>query len=300
MYFKHIFKILWILGIGLLSIKSIAEPIRIATWNVHNYLICDRWIEGHYRPQYPKPESEKQALRKIIHKVKPDILAIQEMGSLAFLKELQQDLAKEGSKYPYYSIVEGNDPERKLAILSKKPFKSITPHAKMGFYFNGSRHTLKRGLLEVQFETAKGVWSLYVIHLRSRYTTNQEDPNAGGERQAEAYCIRDFIKKNAHSKTKGRYLITGDFNSTLTDSALKTLTKAGKKVITRIIPTMDSHSEAWTYRYNKEGSYYRLDYMLASPAFYSHILGNRGFIEDCIPESLKASDHRMVYVDVDI
>ena len=62
-----------------LSIKS-SEVVRVASFNLQNYLACERIIDGKWRPDYPKPEVEKKAVRFAIKSVNPDILALQEIG----------------------------------------------------------------------------------------------------------------------------------------------------------------------------------------------------------------------------
>ena len=59
------------------------EVVRFASFNVQNYLSCDRIVNGEWRPNYPKPEIEKKSLRSVIRSVNPDILALQEMGEYA-------------------------------------------------------------------------------------------------------------------------------------------------------------------------------------------------------------------------
>ena len=39
--------------------------IRVASYNVHNYLSMDRIVEGRWRPDYPKPEKEKDKSLKM-------------------------------------------------------------------------------------------------------------------------------------------------------------------------------------------------------------------------------------------
>jgi hypothetical protein len=60
------------------------ESIRIASYNLKNYLIMDRLVEGKWRKDYPKPEAEKSIIQKNILEVRPDILVIQEIGGRAF------------------------------------------------------------------------------------------------------------------------------------------------------------------------------------------------------------------------
>lgn len=40
------------------------ESIRIASYNLRNYLIMDRLVEGQWTKNYPKPEAEKSIIQK--------------------------------------------------------------------------------------------------------------------------------------------------------------------------------------------------------------------------------------------
>ena len=57
-----------------------AEAVRVATFNLQNYLIMDRMVDGKWKRDYPKPEKEKRALRSILKKIDADVVAFQEMG----------------------------------------------------------------------------------------------------------------------------------------------------------------------------------------------------------------------------
>ena len=71
--------------------------VRVASFNLRNYLSCDRMVEGKWRQDYPKPEIEKKAVRSIIRSVNPDILVFQEMGDYPYFLELLIDLNVFGS-----------------------------------------------------------------------------------------------------------------------------------------------------------------------------------------------------------
>ena len=43
-----------------LSLKS-SEVVRVASFNLQNYLSCERIVDGKWRPDYPKPEVEKKS-----------------------------------------------------------------------------------------------------------------------------------------------------------------------------------------------------------------------------------------------
>ena len=106
----------------------LAAELRVATYNVRNYLMTNRQVfkapgaKPVWRENYPKPENEKSALRNIIAKVDPDILALQEMGAEPYLKEFQRDMKRlNGVDYPHTALMIGADEDRHVAVLSKIP-----------------------------------------------------------------------------------------------------------------------------------------------------------------------------------
>src|ERR1043165_9541237 len=84
-----------------------AETLTIAPYNLENYGPANRVTEMGYRQDYPKPESEKRALRAVIVALNADILVVQEMGPHPFLEELRRDLKNAGLDYPHTVLLEG-------------------------------------------------------------------------------------------------------------------------------------------------------------------------------------------------
>ena len=72
--------------LGMMAAVVVSAAVTVATYNVENYTIADRMVEGVYRQAYPKPEKEKAALRHVISDIAPDILALCEMGKPARFK----------------------------------------------------------------------------------------------------------------------------------------------------------------------------------------------------------------------
>ena len=83
-----------VMALAMVIVAVGTDSVRVATFNLRNYLICDRLVEGVWRKEFPKPEKEKAAVRSLIKKVRPDVLALQEVGPKPFLRELQMDLQK--------------------------------------------------------------------------------------------------------------------------------------------------------------------------------------------------------------
>ena len=283
--------------IFLVSASSLwAGQVRVASWNLNNYLTFDRLVDGVYREDYPKPEEEKEAMRTLLLGVQPDVLLVQEMGTEDFLYELQSDLAALGLHYPYTALLEAADPVRHVAVLSKKPFKKVHKHDDLWFSYFRGKDRVKRGLLELVFQEGSTKWVLYGLHLKSQLTASKDDPHAAKQREREANAIRNRIKRRENPY----YLIAGDFNDHPNSPPLRRFLKIADKELSRFIPTADSRGETWTCYYKKEDSYSHLDYILVSPALAPHVVDNRAYLVDKLPESRIASDHRMVVVDLDL
>jgi endonuclease/exonuclease/phosphatase family metal-dependent hydrolase len=273
------------------------EVIRVATYNVRNYLEVDRWVDGHYRPKFPKPEEEKQALRSIIISVHPDILVIQEMGPGPYLNELQADLKEAGIDFPYKYIAEASDEERHVALLSRiKPMELVT-HDDLKFTYFQNEIPVKRGMMEVDFLTNGINWKLFGLHLKSKWSDYKEDPNSNERRRSEALACRSRILE-LQKKDGLPFLILGDLNDTKSTPPIRLLQFRGKNEVAGMVDTFDSRGDRWTHYFEAEDTYTRIDYILKSPDFPAAVMENHAHVYDG-PGYLEASDHRLVWIDLE-
>ena len=275
------------------------ETLTVATYNIENYVATNRMVEGTYREEYPKPEEAKAALRAVIRALNADVLALQEMGPRPYLEELRRDLAKEGLEYRYAELAEASDPDRHTAVLSRKPFASVKTHADLEFKYFGQPERVKRGLLEVRLAVAGGEIAIFVVHLKSRFTDREDDPESLKRRTGEAVAVRDRVLKIFPKPDEQRFLIVGDFNDTKASKPLGLLTKRGKTKVAEILGAADSRGDAWTHHYRKEDTYSRVDFILVSPALKEAVAGGAGRVLDG-PEVKRASDHRPVMVTLEL
>ncbi len=283
-------------------VSSRPVVLRVATYNVRNYVSTDRMVDGKYNPNWPKPEAEKTALRAVIRQAHPDILALEEMGTAPYLEELRRDLATEGLDYPYSTLVLGPDPDRHVALLSRVPLAQTHSRENISFKLGGATELVKRGLLEADFVTNGQVWSLYVVHLKSRLTEIASDPESAAEREGEARTLRDLIRQE-HTLTAGTgtaapelVAVVGDFNDAKDAPTLQRFLELNAKPLFLAAAAVDSRGETWTLYYPKADQYEHSDYILLSPAL-APLQKNKGGIIDG-PDSLRASDHRLVWVDL--
>ena len=280
-----------------LALAHWAHALTVATYNVENYTIANRMVEGVYRHAYPKPEKERIALVQVIGAVKPDILAVGEMGPQAFLDEFQRELQQSGQAYPYAVVLDAIDADRHVAVLSKVPFKEVKRHANVPYPYFGQTEHVKRGMLEVVFATSEGDVSVFVLHLKSKFTERKDDLESALQRAGEAEAVRDLVLSRYPDPTKAKFLIVGDWNDTKGTRPVRALQKRGDTVIGTLINATDSRGETWTHYFRREDIYSRIDYLLVSPALLPYVVVDSAKIYDG-PGTAEASDHRPVLVEL--
>lgn len=279
-------------------VLSARGEIRIATYNLRNYLVADRLVEGQWRPSYPKPEREKELVRRIISEAKPDILALQEIGTVDFLEELRIDLAQAGLSYDHALHLSGPDTERHIALLSNIPPHDVVKHTDLDFKYLDRRELVKRGMLEASFALPDGaMFKLFVVHLKSKYTEDKEDPESQLRRTREAEACRDRIIERSLDLGQEHFLVLGDFNDHPASAPLRRFYQRGSLEIGSLVPAKDDKGEVWTHFYKKFAQYSLVDGFIASPAMFPLIMGGEGRVVDD-PQILEGSDHRMVYLDL--
>jgi endonuclease/exonuclease/phosphatase family metal-dependent hydrolase len=287
----------WLLALAFLGGTVWMPALTVATYNVENYVPADRMVEGVYRPAYPKPEAEKKALRAVIRDLAPDVLALQEMGPPPYLEELQRDLKQEGADYPYAVVLAAADPDRHVAVLSKVPFKQVQPHRQVPLESSRPAKAVKRGVLELTIATDAGDVTIFIIHLKSRWTEEADDPEGMARRQREALAVRDLVLARFPDPSSAKFLICGDWNDTRDSKPVKTLARRGGTEIGEILAGTDGRGESWTHFYHREDSYSRIDYILVSAALKPLVVGGCAHVFDGAGVD-KASDHRPVFVQL--
>ena len=276
-----------------------AETLTLATYNVENYGPANRLTEAGYRKDYPKPESEKRALRQVMRGLNADVLVLQEMGGQPYLDELRRDLKDDGVDYPHAALASASDADRHLAVLSRRPLVAVTTHADLEFTYFGVKEGVKRGLLEATVATAGGDVTVFALHLKSRYTERPDDPLSAVRRAGEAMAIRDRVLRRFPAPANSRFVLLGDCNDGRNSRAAAALQKRGKTEISALLPALDSRGEAWTHLYRREESYTRVDLIFVSPGLKAVVKNAAARVYD--GEGVReASDHRPVLVTLNL
>jgi endonuclease/exonuclease/phosphatase family metal-dependent hydrolase len=265
---------------------------------VENYVSANRMTDDGYRKDYPKPEVQKEALRTVIRRLNADVLVLQEMGNQSYLDELRRDLKHDGVDYAHAVLLLGPDPDRHVAMLSKRPFSSVIQHTDLEFRYFGGKEKVKRGVLEATIQTAVGEVTLFGVHLKSRFTDRSDDVQSAERRQGEAVAIRDCVLTRFPDPAHARFLILGDFNDDKSSKTLQRLTRRGPVPIAQLLSIADARGERWTHAYKKQDNYTRVDHILVSAGLFPAVRDSVGQIDDGAGV-LIASDHRPVVVVIE-
>jgi endonuclease/exonuclease/phosphatase family metal-dependent hydrolase len=272
------------------------EHFRVATYNLESYL--DAAVDS--RPA--KSEASRAQVRASILALQPDVIALQEMGTISALKELQGSLKAGGLELPYWEHLTGSDTNIHVAVLSRFPFAARHPHTNETFLLGGRHHHVSRAFAELDIcVNSNYCFTLLTAHLKSRRTVPQADEEE--MRTEEARLLREKADAVLSARPEANLVLLGDFNDTPDSRAIRTLIGRGKKKLLDTRPAErnecdsgqrgDARPVCWTHFYAKEDTYSRIDYILLSPGMSKEWVARESYVLARTGWGM-ASDHRPV------
>lgn len=287
-----------LLGFIVLAISAGGETFRVATYNVENYL--DQPTESR---RHPKSDEAKAKVRESILAMKPDVIALQEMGTTNALLELRGSLKADGLDLPFWEHVSGFDTNIHVAVLSRFPFAERHPHTNEQFLLSGRRFRVSRGFAEVEIKVNDHyAFTLIAAHLKSKRTVAVADE--AEERLEEAKVLREIIDADLDKNPNLDLIVLGDFNDNCNSAPIKTIMGRGKLKLedTRpaerngdTAPRSNSNYQprniAWTHFYGVEDTYSRIDYILLSAGMAREWVREQTYIPTIANWGI-GSDHR--------
>lgn len=273
-----------------------AQVVRVATYNVENYL--DRLSGG----RSAKSEEAKREVRESIRALQPDVLALQEIGSLSALLELRDSLAAEGLKLPHYEFVTGYDTNIFVAILSRFPFAGRSSHTNANFLYRGRRFRTTRGFGEVLVQVNKNYsFTLFAAHFKSQRPSAQADEDE--LRLQEARALREIVDARLAADPQANIVVAGDLNDSQNSPSTRWLIGRGKarlvdsrpsELLNREVASVAraaNRTVAWTHHFAQEDTYSRIDYMLLSSGMARELRREETYVLSR-PSWGLGSDHR--------
>jgi len=271
----------------------------VVTYNVENYILAST------ETRKEKPVAARAKVAQFLIKIHPDVLALQEIGSLEALEELKAALSKGGVHLGYSEFVGGWDTNIHVAVLSRFPILARRSHTNDSFLLDGRQFRVSRGTAEVDLQVDSGYqFTLLTTHLKSKRPIAEAEESE--IREQEAMILRRRVETILGQNSNARLLVCGDFNDTKDSRPIRLLMATGRNSLWDTHPAEQngdnygtSESQpfprriVWTHYYGKEDSYSRIDYILLS----------RGMVRDwdrdasyvfAAPDWGLASDHRPV------
>ena len=292
---------------GLLLFPALlhAETFRVATYNVENYL--DQPTESR---THVKSTEAKAKIRESLRALKPDVLALEEMGTTNALLELRAALKAEGLDFPFWEHVSGHDTNIHVAVLSKFPFTARRPHTNEQFLLSGRRMRVSRGFAEVDIRVNPNYsFTLIAAHLKSRRPVAVADE--AELRLEEAKVLREIIDADLAANPNANLVVLGDFNDTYNTASTKAVVGRGKTklVDTRPAerngdntpnpnPRYEPRNITWTHYYGVEDTYSRIDYIMLSPGMAPEWVKEETYIPTISNWGI-GSDHRPLVATFD-
>ncbi|MGN6643257.1 MAG: endonuclease/exonuclease/phosphatase family protein [Verrucomicrobiota bacterium] len=275
-----------------------AQSFRVATYNVENYLDQPTQSRTH-----AKSAAAKAKICESILALKPDVIALQEMGTPSALNELRESLKAGALDLPYWEHITGFDTNIHLAVLSRFPFSARQPHTNETFLLSGRRFHVSRGFLEVDVKVSPSYsFTLLTAHLKSKLPVGYVDQ--AEERLQEAKVLRKIIDANLAANPRANLIVLGDLNDTKDSPPLKTVIGRGKYKLADTRPAERNGDNlpnpnpayaprniTWTHYYGAEDSYSRIDYILLSPGMAREWKPSETFVLT-LPNWGVGSDHR--------
>lgn len=281
--------------------------MKLCSFNVQNLFAPGD--AGIARSQYgarPKRRAEIRALARALNGVDADLVAFQEVGSVAALQSVNE-LCSE--PYPHLSIVPGNSQRGiHLGFASRLPM-SLTSHVDRTL-FDADQQVLEdhpdsasaaagvvsplglqRDLLRCDLEIAGRRLSVFNMHLKSPNQPRWSRLRADQLREAESRLIARIVLESEQCDPDVPIVLLGDFNDLWPSAALLPLEQAGLICVEYACATGNPRS-FWPKAIT-------IDHILVNAVAAAWLVPDSAMIHD-VKSFRRGSDHCPVSVDIEV
>lgn len=264
-------------------LKPADGEFSIMTYNVRRYCFDDR--DGDGQDDDPKPPAEVQALIEVISTFRPDVLALQEMGSPALFEEFRGRLKEAGVGYLHSDYLRAPQTNVNLAILSRFPIVGRASVTNETYTIGDSVLPVQRGFQVVDLQVNESYqFRLVNVHLKSKVfsITGQTEM-----RRNEARLLNKHVRRFLADHPEMNLAVVGDFNDQRSSAAIR---EAMGRELEDVKPR-DEFGDIWTHFWEAEETYARIDYIMLNSGMGQELLPpkTRAIRH---PAAANASDHR--------
>ena len=267
-----------------------AGEVVFANYNLENYFQAADFPEG--KEKLSKSPQAIAAEIRVIQDIHPDILGVCEMGPPGEFADFKARLKSAGLDYPETEYVEGPDPQRHVALLSKYPIVSRQSMVDAPFEMNGREEKVRRGILDVTVSVAGTKLRFIGVHLKSKLRDTWE--NEAELRRNEAHLLRRHVDEALDGDPAAKLVVYGDFNDTKNEPSLKEI--IGPRDSERALRDLwlkDADGDYWTEYWKTADVYSRIDYILVTRDLLPAVDYPKSYVYRSAYWN-QASDHRPV------
>ncbi len=273
------------------------NEVRVASYNVENYLSMTRRINGRLRANAGKPVREKETVTKMIGTIHPDILCLMEIGDPSQLEDLQRRLRSAGLDYPFTEYLQGNDSTRHVVLLSKYPILEKHSRGDLPIQVGGLTLHSPRGILDVTVELpGNRRLRLLGVHLKAKISSEEYDET--DLRDAESLALHRLVHDILKEDPTTRLIVLGDFNDTKNARSIRQiLGKPDAPDRLKALDLTDERGELWTEYWDSADVYSRIDYIMVDKTLEPEIdMEQSGIARPSFWN--QASDHCPVFISI--
>ncbi|MFH0909374.1 MAG: endonuclease/exonuclease/phosphatase family protein [bacterium] len=263
------------------------DEFSVMTYNLKRYCYDDRDHDGQANDS--KPEEEIRAVVDIIARVRPHVLAVQEMGAPDLFKDFQSRLAAKGLSYPHTEYIPGSVTNLNNAVLSRYPFASRQSITNDEYTIGDEVMPVRRGYISVDVQVSSAYrFRLMVAHLKSKvyHPAGQTEM-----RRNEARLLNKHARKDLEEEPGLNLLVVGDLNDTINSAALREVLGSPRQLFD--LRPRDTVGDVWSHYWAAREMYERLDYLLVSAGMKPEVVWTKTHVVRD-PMMSSASDHRPV------
>jgi endonuclease/exonuclease/phosphatase family metal-dependent hydrolase len=257
---------------------------------------------------------------RVIRDVSAEILAVVEAENRVALKDfVSQVLSAVGTetgpdpKYPHVMLVDGNDDRGiDVGLLTKPGFPIAGVRSHIDDLLPSGEPIFSRDCPEYEVRTPSGA-AIVILpnHFKSKF--GGDDPASQAKRRAQSERVA-AIYARLRSEGVANVVVAGDLNDTPDSAPLAPLLTTDLRDIS-LHPTFDTGEFAGKGTFDLGNDANKIDYLLLSPALFGKVTGGGLFRKgawpgkqpkrwDTYPELREkihaASDHHLIYADIDI
>ena len=204
-----------------------------------------------------------ESTRDTILRIAPDVVAIQNAGSLDAIDTLRTDLRRLGIDYTDIEYVAGTSAGGGLAMVSRLPIVSRHSQTNLSYGMGDQELPLQDGILDVTVVAAtRYPLRLILIALKDKTFHRHGQTEM---RRNESRLVSRHIRRLLTVSPDEDLIVIGSLNDAPGSAAVRDLIEGGDIRLHDLRP-VDEFGDAWTAFDPEQDAYFRHDYALASPS----------------------------------